>query len=311
MASSTDLPEHKLLESPNSRTIQINGWSITACTNPIASAVDADALQAQLGIPLPEMTFAHNVLTLEHRASGWKYAFRTADALAGVRSGDAQEGDGVVKVGYADATGSSSAIPLPQTSATKQYDWTYTTVYSGHLEAISPDEVDEKPVIAPDGFIPWHPADPSDPLQAIPIAELSRRDPILFYAEIPVFEDELHDNGASHLLVRIRVMPSCFFVLARFTLRVDNVLFRMHDTRIYHSFSSSPSRIVRETSGWEAPYDRVKRQLSRRDDLTPLTDPNWVGHVLSGMPSDASQRQGAGTGWRGLGTRTEVALLAE
>lgn len=33
--------------------------------------------------------------------------------------------------------------------------------------------------------------------------ELTRPDPILFYAEVPLYEDELHDNGSSHLLVRI------------------------------------------------------------------------------------------------------------
>lgn len=54
------------------------------------------------------------------------------------------------------------------------------------------------------------------------------------------------------------MMPTCFFILSRFTLRVDNVLFRTYDTRIFHSFSSSPPLIVREVSGWEAPYDRVK-----------------------------------------------------
>ena len=54
-------------------------------------------------------------------------------------------------------------------------------------------------------------------------------------------------------------MPTCFFILARFALRVDNVLFRIHDTRIYHSFLSSPPLVVRQVSGWEAPYDRVKR----------------------------------------------------
>lgn len=110
------------------------------------------------------------------------------------------------------------------------------------------------------------------------MAELTRPDPILFYAEIPLFEDELHDNGSSSLLVRIvsnfdwlyhivchtdpyaqRVMPTCFFILSRFTLRVDNVLFRTHDTRIYHSFVSQPPLVVREIAGWEAPYDRVKR----------------------------------------------------
>lgn len=55
-----------------------------------------------------------------------------------------------------------------------------------------------------------------------------------------------------------RVMPTCVFILSRFTLRVDNVLFRNFDTRIYHSLSSSPPLVVRENSGWEAPYARVK-----------------------------------------------------
>jgi type 2A phosphatase activator TIP41 len=58
-----------------------------------------------------------------------------------------------------------------------------------------------------------------------------------------------------------RVMPSCIFILSRFTLRVDNVLFRTFDTRMYHSFSSS--LVVREVSGWEAPYERVKRVSKR------------------------------------------------
>ena len=42
-----------------------------------------------------------------------------------------------------------------------------------------------------------------DDSHSIPYDQLSRPDPILFYAEIPLFEDELHDNGSSHLTVRI------------------------------------------------------------------------------------------------------------
>ena len=87
-------------------------------------------------------------------------------------------------------TGPTSSLPMPQTVATKPYDWTYTTVYPGHAEPSS-------------SSIQWESADPENPLHTIPLAELTRQDPILFYAEIPLFEDELHDNGASHLLVRI------------------------------------------------------------------------------------------------------------
>jgi hypothetical protein len=67
-----------------------------------------------------------------------------------------------------------------------------------------------------------------------------------------------------------RVMPGCIFILSRFILRVDNVLFRMFDTRMYHSFSSS--LVLREVSGWEAPYERVKRvSKSYLGDTTVLT----------------------------------------
>ena len=47
------------------------------------------------------------------------------------------------------------------------------------------------------------PADPKNPRHVIPIAELTRQDPILFYAEVPLYEDELHDNGMSQVTVRV------------------------------------------------------------------------------------------------------------
>jgi type 2A phosphatase activator TIP41 len=169
----------------------------------------------------------------------------------------------------ANRMGPSSTLPMPKTVPTKPYDWTYTTTYTGHEHAESSTSRS-----AP--F--WNSAESDNSSHSIPMAELTRPDPILFYAEIPLFEDELHDNGSSNLLVRIvsgsdclqhiacyadsniqRVMPTCLFILSRFTLRVDNVLFRTHDTRIYHSFASEPPLVVRETSGWEAPYDRVRR----------------------------------------------------
>ncbi|KAF9006653.1 type 2A phosphatase activator TIP41 [Cyathus striatus] len=295
---SVPVPPHKLSESPNSRSIQVYDWNITSSTNPISSAATCDALQATLGFPLPEMTFGSNFLTLEHQPSGWKYFFTTEAALKGVKKGELEEGDGGVKVGYADKWLQSRQVP------TKPYDWTYTTTYPGHQ-----DRESDTSQTTSNSEIRWVPADPEDSSHTIPIAELTRPDPIMFYSEIPLYEDELHDNGSSGVLVRIRVMPTCFFILARFTLRVDNVLFRTHDTRVYHSFASSPPLIVCETSGWEAPYDRVKGHLPKRNDLTPLTDPNFIVKVLSELPKHLSQKEGAGTRWRGLGTKRMVAFL--
>jgi type 2A phosphatase activator TIP41 len=52
----------------------------------------------------------------------------------------------------------------------------------------------------------------SSPAHEIPIALLSRQDPILdqilFYEDVPLFEDELHDNGESILNARIVSYPT-------------------------------------------------------------------------------------------------------
>ena len=104
MSALPRLPPHKLSESPNSRAIEIGEWVITAKTNPISNASECDALQATLqGMPLPEMTFGNNALELEHKPSGWKYLFQTENALREVKNGALVDGDGGVKVGYADA----------------------------------------------------------------------------------------------------------------------------------------------------------------------------------------------------------------
>ena len=89
---------------------------------------------------------------------------------------------------------------MPKMVETKPYDWTYTTTYGGSLDD------------AGLGNAQWTPGEPSNVQHSIPIAELSRPDPILFYAEIPLFDDELHDNGASHLLVRIVRHSSSFLI---------------------------------------------------------------------------------------------------
>lgn len=84
---------------------------------------------------------------------------------------------------------------MPVTVQAKPYDWTYTTAYIG-TESSSQNQVAS-----------WIQANLDDPSHTIPMAELTRPDPILFYAEIPLFEDELHDNGSSNLLVRIVSIP--------------------------------------------------------------------------------------------------------
>lgn len=80
----------------------------------------------------------------------------------------------------------------------KPFDWTYTTLYPGSVSLPPGSSEQNVPtfVKAPEG----HPG--------IPMHELARQDvPILFYEEIPLFEDELGDNGIAELVVRVVRLP--------------------------------------------------------------------------------------------------------
>jgi type 2A phosphatase activator TIP41 len=81
------------------------------------------------------------------------------------------------------------------------------------------------------------------------------------------------------LSVRIRVMASGFFLLQRFFLRVDDVLFRIRDTRMYHAFGTG--EIVREYCEREAGYEEVKAHLGKgKDGISKLADAGWVSDQI-------------------------------
>ncbi|GJJ07201.1 hypothetical protein Clacol_001401 [Clathrus columnatus] len=284
-----NLPPHTTSETNNTRKIDIFSWSLETNVAPIISASEVDAMQANLGFPLPEMTFGNNSLVIKHNPSGWEYRFDTETALKWVKNGELQSGDGSVKVGYSDAWFKSrvESDPSMSLSATKPYDWTYTSMYPGHL-------------LEPNRFSFSEP-NPTNPAHNIPIAELSRQDPILFYAEVPLYEDELHDNGMSQITIRVMHEESDANVILPTSTT--------YDTRMYHSFSSSPPLVVRESTGWEAPYEYIKRQLPSKTDLSPLIDPNYVAKSLTNLPEELSQGSGAGTGWRGLGSRIDISII--
>ena len=85
--------------------------------------------------------------------------------------------------------------------------------------------------------------------------KLKVQEKILFFDEVVLYEDELDDNGCTKLSVKLRVMPSGFFVLLRFYLRVDKTLIRVYDTRIYHEVVNN--YILREYSEREQTTDKI------------------------------------------------------
>ncbi len=130
------------------------------------------------------------------------------------------------------------------TEVVKPFDWSYSTDYKGTLTSAS--SVFE-PTTSP-----------------IPLDLLRRPDPILFFDEVMLYEDEMADNGITMYSCKIRVMPARLLLLCRFFMRLDNVLLRIRDTRIYIEFATG--EVIREYVAKEDSYEAVRhvRQLLRR-----------------------------------------------
>lgn len=58
-----------------------NGFKISARKLPISNSESIDLITEKLGIPIPEMIFGDNFVSIEHLASGWNLNFNAFDAL--------------------------------------------------------------------------------------------------------------------------------------------------------------------------------------------------------------------------------------
>ncbi|KAL4209658.1 TIP41-domain-containing protein [Rhizopus microsporus] len=236
--------------------IVLHDWKIISKKAPICSSSEMEKIQQDFGLPPPEMVFGNNLISLEK--GEFKICFTAYDALSKVDTSSTSSEN--LKVAYAEEWTRKSAMNHTDIKdVVKPYDWSYTTDYRGTCPAQFE----------------------SSETSMINIERLKRPEPILFYDENILYEDELADNGTAMLTIRLRVMPSCFLVLQRFFMRVDNVLFRINDTRLYHEFGNP--YLIREYTSKEAHFNDISEKIGK-GDTSLLNDQNWVSSV---MPDEA------------------------
>ncbi|OTA91567.1 hypothetical protein M434DRAFT_397096 [Hypoxylon sp. CO27-5] len=250
------------------------------------------------------MIFGDNIVSIEHKPTGWKIEFNAYDALDAVDKTDKN----MLQVAYAKSWSASRE----QTSAgikdvVKPYDWSYSTTYKGTVS---------NPTSATSASTPLAPPPPPPPPptaatttttpgnedasrdtteeksqklrftttnKPIPIELLKRRDPILFFDEVMLYESELDDNGISVLSVKVRVHEQRMLLLARLFMRLDNVVVRIRDTRVYVDFAAE--EVTREYTAKESGFEDVKRKLLMTglmpDAVTvALRDANKIADLL-------------------------------
>ncbi|XP_011402613.1 PREDICTED: TIP41-like protein isoform X2 [Amphimedon queenslandica] len=200
---------------------------------------------SELELPwLPEMVFPNNRLIMEH-VGGPGFEFNPLDALKMV---DAHHES--VQVAAAKEWRATRSEGLEKVKdKVKSFDWTFTTEYNGsYNDKIQVSETDV----------------------GIDYERLKVQERIHFFDDIVLFEDELADNGTAELRVKIRVMASGFFILLRFFLRVDDVIVRLNDTRIYHA--AGTDHMIREFSKREVKLPNPQLSLSVLKDINKLSE---------------------------------------
>ncbi|KAI6216715.1 TIP41-like protein [Aphelenchoides fujianensis] len=157
---------------------------------------------------LPEMIFDQNLLEIRVPPTAERplISFNAFDALRLVDHSQLPN----VMVNASEKWQRANGHALPTISS--PFDWTFTSEYGGTVgEGVRVEETSER----------------------IDLEKLKRPDPLLFYDAIQLYEDELADNGTGEMEVKVRAMPTNFFVLCRFYLRVDQVMVRVFDCRLY------------------------------------------------------------------------------
>jgi serine/threonine-protein phosphatase 2A activator len=243
--------------------IEIAGWAITCKSESrISGEAELDALKerypAELDFPLPEMLFSSNFLRLDYNKT--IFEFTVDDALRGCKFTAGTPPDRkLIKATMADKWEKRRDQDGNVIKTWREdYDWTFTT--RRLLKIMKGDTEITKMTRTP---------------RRIDYEKLKQREPILFAKEILLFEDDLFDLGISKLAVKIRVMPSCFFVLARFFMRVDGAHLRCIDTRVFHVFNTK--YVLVENSERESEISLLNGGVHETKDLV---DSNYVATIL-------------------------------
>ncbi len=267
-------------------------WKITAfTTDSIASETQINQVREanpDLDFPIPEMCFFKNHLTISNIVSGITIQFIAIEALGGIRIKQLEDGqdDRIrFKVSHADLWKQKKDQSGQEIKTWRDdFDWTYTTTYQGSVyrdksngdKPISQGQEKEKDIIAP-----------ILTTKGIDYDLLRLREPILWSSHAVLFEDDLFDSGVTQLSVKIRVMPSCFFVLLRDFIRVDNTHVRIFDVRYFHKYGTSS--IIVETSRKEASYELLTAALGNISN-TSLVDPDITSKTLDDVLANHPER---------------------
>ncbi|KAF4028217.1 TIP41-like family [Phytophthora infestans] len=210
----------------------------------------------------PEMVFGKNQLVLFHEPSGVCYNFLAVEALKGAHfpppaSEDAKDIVANQQLKVSIAKHNTNKEDVKELDIT--YDWTYSTDYKGSLQRLIKSEN------VPVTFTKSEDPQVETTSERINFEKLKEREPILWQYSNP-----------SSVLLLLRVMPSGFYVLSRYWMRLDHVVVRLHETRI-HLFGTN--HFLREYTRKEEQFDALFAK-GQSKNMANYTNIDTFQHLL-------------------------------
>jgi TIP41-like family len=173
------------------------------------------------------------------------------------------------------------------------FDWTYSTPFSVSLNTAT---LSSHQITTP---LPRWKELSQSPLNLALLQDKSQ--PILYYDDIELYEDDLHDNGIVNFSVKIRLMTKCLYILSRLWCRVDGAWLRCRETRIFVEWSNdhfnsnctkkdthSNTKHATATSLSQPCHPRVVREITWRECA-------WKDLAKYHLPTDVRVWKNEGT----------------
>jgi type 2A phosphatase activator TIP41 len=179
---------------------------------------------------LKEWSEAHQAIPLEDDDTSSNVSFRGVNVL--------QTSDAKLWKSKHNSTSTYNTA-----DAIFHFDWTYSTPFLGKMYGLA-------------GSSGWTKLEAS----GMPMHLLTDQSvPILYFDEVILYEDDLHDNGEVQMSVKLRVMPTCAYILSKLFVRVDNVLLRLRESRLLVDFESE--KLYRDVTWRECQWEELEKQM--------------------------------------------------
>ena len=257
---------------PNNIEIELSkfshkNWDFYTHTENMMNSKDLDILiknkdENKLHINhLPEIFYGFNRLFLVNKSYNFCYEFNPLQMLSLANYTQRKKLLKEKEIYYIPNQAKSQYSKTDDTK--NEEDWSFSSPYMGHITSINNSpmskyypEIKETKVFKKEKTNLKYPE--------------TKVENVLNYNQIHFFEDELGDIGFSEGKIGFGVMNECFLGLMRCYLRVDNMLVRNIDTKIYHKFGDN--YIIRNFLVKEKTYDELANKgfhFSNQWNLSP------------------------------------------